>query len=367
MSNIHTLNARGNLLLPIMRQYFSWSDARAFREIQRFHQDCIHILKSKKISYADLRTALTPQQAKHEAAFLFDEKRCSSQFNPGVEVADALFKLLDPKTTHSILAGELRDDKDELARPLLAEASVIATDLNFQHPCFCFVLYVNNLSEGALSKIHEGLKAHPAYLGYVPCTFSGIAKTFVSMGLANLAIKHEDMVILGHEDDRDNSENCNLHLHDYEASGFKVRSLQSMYFHTFLSYKPEQLLLEETDDDLEIAIRAMSQTVAPLELGKLSVVIEDNKFENYLRTHKLGKLSNAGLHELSRADLEEAIRQKLRSSYIYNLDWRDEAKYQASLFNIMLEFQKEGGYPERIVASLEYKPVEQVLRLVTMT
>lgn len=52
------------------------------------------------------------------------------------------------------------------------------------------------------------------------------------------------MVILGHEDDSDNSENCNLHLHDYEALGLKIRSLQSMYFHTFLSYKPEQLLLE---------------------------------------------------------------------------------------------------------------------------
>ncbi|HDV8352639.1 TPA: hypothetical protein RKT01_004470 [Burkholderia vietnamiensis] len=367
MASIHTLNARGNMLLPVMKQHFSWTDARTFHEIQRFHQDCIQILKGKKINYADLRAALTPQQAKHEAAFLFDEKRCASQLIPGVEVADALFKLLDPKTTHSILAGELRDDKDELARPLLAEASVIATDLNFQHPCFCFVLYVNNLSEGALSKIHEGLKAHPAYLGYVPCTFSGIAKTFVSMGLANLAIKHKDMVILGHEDDRDNSENCNLHLHDYEALGFKVRSLQSMYFHTFLSYKPEQLLLEETDDDLEIAIRAMSQTVATVELGKLSVVIEESKFENYLRTHKLGKLTKAGLNQLSKADLEDAIRQKLRSSYIYNLDWRKEPQYQASLFNIMLEFQQEGGYPERIVASLEYRPVEQVLRLVTMT
>lgn len=367
MSSIHTLNARGNVLLPVMRQHFSWTDARTFHEIQRFHQDCIQILKSKKVNYADLRTALTPQQAKHEAAFLFDEKRCTSQFIPGVEVADALFKLLDPKTTHSVLGGELCDDKDELARPLLTKASVIAKDLNFQHPCFCFVLYVNNLSQDALNRIHEGLKQHPAYLGYVPCTFSSIAKTFVSMGLVNLAIKHKDMVILGHEDDRDNSENYNLHLQDYEASGFRVRSLQSMYFHTFLSYKPEQILLEETDDDLEIAIRAMSQTVAPLELGKLSVVIDEDKFEKYLKTHKLGKLTNAGLHELSRADLEEAIRQKLRSSYIYNLDWRDEAKYQASLFNIMLEFQKEGGYPERIVASLEYQAHEQSLRLVTMT
>lgn len=367
MSSIHTINARGNVLLPVMRQHFSWTDARTFYEIQRFHQDCVQILKNKKIGYADLRAALTPQQAKHEAAFLFDEKRCASKFIPGVEVADALFKLLDPKTTHSVLGGELCDDKDELARPLLADAAVIAKDLVFSHPCFCYVLYVNNLSKEALSRIHEGLKKNSAYLGYVPCTFSSIAKTFISMGLVNLAIKHKDVVILGHEDDRDNSENSNLHLHDYETLGLKFRSLQSIYFGTFLSYKPEQMLLEETDDDLEIAIRAMSQTVAPLDLGKLLVVIDENKFEKYLRTHKLGKLTNAGLDQLSKGDLENAIREKLRSSYIYNLDWRDEQKYQASLFNIMLEFEKEGGYPERIVASLEYKPAEQVLRLVTMT
>ncbi len=187
------------------------------------------------------------------------------------------------------------------------------------------------------------------------------------MGLVNLAIKHKDMVILGHEDDRDNSENSNLHLHDYEALGLKIRSLQSIYFGTFLSYKPEQMILEETDDDLEIAIRAMSQTVAPLDLGKFSVVIDENKFEKYLRTHKLGKLTNAGLDQLSKGDLENAIREKLRSSYIYNLDWRNEPQYQASLFNIMLEFRQEGGYPERIVTSLEYKANERVLRLVTMT
>ncbi|MHA6860355.1 hypothetical protein [Ralstonia pseudosolanacearum] len=365
MPSIHTLNARGNVLLPVMRSYYSWSDARTFHEIQRFHQDCLQILKDKRISYADLRSALTPQQTKHEAAFLFDEKRCASKFIPGVEVADALFKLLDPRTTHSVLGGELCDDKDELARPLLADAAVIAKDLDFSHPCFCFVLYVNNLSQEALGRIHEGLKAHPAYLGYVPCTFSSIAKTFVSMGLVNLAIKHKDMVILGHEDDRDNSENCNLHLHDYEALGLKIRSLQLIYFNTFLSYKPERMLLEETDDDLEIALRAMSQAVVPL--GEFSVFIEEEKFSKYLKTHKLGKLKNAGLDQLSRDELEKAIREKLRSSYIYNLDWRDELQYQASLFNVMLEFQQEGGHPERIVAALEYKPAERVLRLVTMT
>ena len=76
MAGIHTLNARGNVMLPSIREHFAWSDARTFREIQLFHKDLLKILIAKGIDYASLRSALTPQQTKHEAAFLFDEQRC---------------------------------------------------------------------------------------------------------------------------------------------------------------------------------------------------------------------------------------------------------------------------------------------------
>ncbi len=146
MAAIHTLNARGNVMLPVLREYFSWTDARTFREIRRFHSDLLDILNAKGIDYDLLRTALTPQQTKQEVAFLFDEERCDNAVIPGVECADALFKLLDRNTTHSILGGDLIDDKDEIARKLLSEAAVVAKDPNLRHPCFCYVLYVNNLS-----------------------------------------------------------------------------------------------------------------------------------------------------------------------------------------------------------------------------
>ena len=364
MPNIHTLNARGNVLLPVLREHYSWTDARTFREIQRFHKDCLEILKMKGIAYEDLRSALTPQSTKHEAAFLFDEHRCDPEHIAGVDAADALFKLLPSKTTHSILGGELIDDKDQIARKLLGEATVIAKDLNFKHPCFCYVLYVNNLSQEALVTIHEGLKVHSGYLGYVPCTFASLAKTFVAMYLVNLVIKHKNIVILGHEDDRDNRENYNLHLHDYAALGLKIKSLQSVYFDTFLSYKPERMLLAKSDDDVEIALRAMSRDVAPLH--EFTVLIGDEKFDRYLKTKKLGKLEIAGLDELTKAELEEAIRFKMRTNYLYNIHWRDEPDYQGSFFNIMLEFPRESGYPERITVALEYMPADKVLRLVTI-
>jgi len=365
MAAIYTLNARGNVMLPALREHFAWSDAQTFREIQRFHRDFLDILRAKGIDYASLRSALTPQQTKHEAAFLFDEQRCDNTLMPGVECANALFSTIDRRTTHSILGGELIDDKDEIARVLLNQSAVVAKDLNFMHPCYCYVLYVNNLSEGTVESMHAQLNAHKAYLGYVPCTYASLAKTFVSMHLANLAIKQSTNVILGHEDDRPNTEDCNLHLHDYTALGLRVRSLQSMYFGAFLSYKPEWMLMEESDDDLEIALSAMSEKVAPLT--QFAVLIEDDKFANYLQTAKRNKLEKAGVADLSKEDLEDSIRRKLRSSYLYNLEWVDEPTHQLSKFNIMVEFPRADGHPERLMVALEYKPAERVLRLLTAT
>jgi hypothetical protein len=145
---------------------------RARRVEQRLDEapGLLDILRAKGIDYTSLQTALTPQSTKHEAAFLFDEQHCDSTFVPGAECAAALFNTLDRKTTHSILGGELIDDKDEIARTLLRRSANVAKDLNFKHPCFCYVLYVNNLSEDSIAAIDIKLRAHKAYLGYVPCT-----------------------------------------------------------------------------------------------------------------------------------------------------------------------------------------------------
>lgn len=364
MLSIHTLNARGNILLPVMRECFSLSDARTFAEIQNFHGECVGILKAKGIDYASLRTALTPQPTKHEAAFLFDTDLCARSFVPGVECAEALFSALDAQTTQSILGGELFGSGDQLARKLL-DPAVVSIKPSFRLPDTCFVLYVNNLSEGAIAAVDTKLQQLPAYVGYLPCTYSSAAKTFTSLNLMNYVIKHGGTVIMGHEDDRPNTQDFKLHQNDYVKQGFRLRSIQSIYFGTFLSYKPERLLLDVTDDDLEVAVRAMSPAVAPL--AEFTVLIEDAKFEKYLQTTKLGKLRKAGLAELTKAELETAIRSKLRMNYLYNLEWVSQPTHQLSKFNILLEFPRVGGHPERVVVALEYRPVDRILRLVTIT
>jgi hypothetical protein len=331
--------------------------------VKSFHRQCVGILQAKGIDYASLRTALTPQPTKHEVAFLFDTDRCSGSFAPGVECAEALFNALDAETTHSILGGELFGSSDKLARKLL-DSVVVSTNQSFRLPNTCFVLYVNNLSGGAVAAIDSKLQQLPAYVGHLWCTFMSVAKTFTSLNLMNYVIKYGNTVIMGHEDDRPNTQDFNLHLHDYVKQGFRLRSIQSIYFGTFLSYKPERLLLDVTDDDLEIAVRAMSPVTAPL--AEFTVFIEDAKFEKYLQTTKLGKLQKAGLAELTKAELAAAIRSKLRMNYLYNLEWVSQTTHQLAKFNIMLEFPRIGGHPERVVVALEYRPVERILRLVTI-
>lgn len=177
--------------------------------------------------------------------------------------------------------------------------------------------------------------------------------------------KQGGTVILGHEDERPNNENYNLHLHDYTALGLRLKSLQSMYFGTFLSYKPEQMFLQESDDDLEIALRSMSEEVAPL--AEFTVTTGDDKFDKYLKAAKLGKLRRAGLDGLTKAELEAAICEKLRMSYLYNMEWVDEDTHQLSKFNIMLELPRQDGLPERMVVVLEYRPAERILKLITVS
>jgi hypothetical protein len=78
-------------------------------------------------------------------------------------------------------------------------------------------------------------------------------------------------------------------------------------------------------------------------------------------------LKNARLADVTRPELEAAIREKLQMSFLYNMKWVDEPTHRLSKFNIMLEFTRPDGHPERMVAALEYRPAERELRLLTVS
>ena len=64
ISPIHTLNARSNGMLEVIRDYFGLSPDRMLVEIQGMRAQIARTLKSKGINYDDLRAALVPDREK---------------------------------------------------------------------------------------------------------------------------------------------------------------------------------------------------------------------------------------------------------------------------------------------------------------
>lgn len=102
---IHTLNAHGNVLLEVTRDYFKISPAAMFREIQRLRKETEEALALKGIRYADLKTALVPDRQRKEMALVFDRNAIEKSWY-GLAVFRKLIPLSDRNSNHSVLVGD---------------------------------------------------------------------------------------------------------------------------------------------------------------------------------------------------------------------------------------------------------------------
>ena len=75
-------------------------------------------------------------------------------------------------------------------------------------------------------------------------------------------------------------------------------------------------------------------------------------------------MKKAGIAEAERTEIECLIKQKVSNSYIYNLVYLED--HDVMKFNIMLELEREDGYPTRMTAALEYMPSKNALRVITL-
>lgn len=358
---ILTLDARDNVMLEVVRDYFKLSDPVVRREIQGMHLATQKVLASKGIKYADLRAGLVPSTDRHEAGFIFDSQCIESSWY-GLEVARAILPLVDKRTTQSVLCGDLLGNDQSLILSILEESLVLSRSLEFVHGTLLYCVYINNLSDAALRTVHSKLAHFPAYVGYIPATFASRAKTYLSSTLVNSFLKNGPRVIMGHEDDRPNEENVNMAGFPFEEFGYQVFSLQSSYFDVFLGYKIERAVYDGFKVDTEMALTAVADHVMRLE--ECIVLLEEAK-HSYLMSEKAGKLHKAGIADLDREDLAGLIKSKIAASYIYNLAYLEE--HDVIKFNLMLEVaRRDSGYPTKLTAALEYMPKKKTLRVITL-
>lgn len=359
---VHTLNARGNVMLEVIRDGFNLSPDQMLFEIQGMREQVARILKSKGVNYDDLRAALVPDREKLEIALIFDTMKIEDSWY-GYQVFERIIPLLDPLTKNSILVGDYigENSQQETLFEAFCEAVCPIRQIDYQHSSQFYIVYINNLTDTAFQKLADGLIDYEAYVGCANTTYHSFFKTLLSMKLVNLCVKAGRKIIQGHEDDRDDAENVNMSGMPFEKNGYDCISLCSSLEGVLLSYKIESPVIEGFEADREISINAVNSS--PSTLGGFDVLVEEAKLA-YIKSVKSGSMHHAGLEDVSSEELQAIIKEKLRSNYIYNMSYLEE--YNVTKFSIIIEIEGKDGYPFRLMAALEYRPDDKILRLVTL-
>ena len=350
-------------MLEVMADYFKLNHIQVFNEIKTMFRQMKATLKGKCIEYSDLKTCLTPNQDRKEIVFVFDTMQIDSGWYC-YEVFSRLIPLFDRRSSHSVLDGDFIDhniSQETLYKEFSSEVN-LQKSCTYKHSSQFYFVYIHNISNAIFDRFNEGMSDYEPYIGYIDVTYSSYMKIYVSTILCNTFIKHKNIIIQGHEEDRDDTGNVNMSGYPFEENGYTCLSISDPSFGVFLSYKIERPVFGGFERDTDFAINAVSRNV--LAIDEFKVQVDDSKLE-YLRKKKVGSLKRSGLTQFTRPELEQLIRDRIRSSYIYNMTHNDE--HQTTKFNILLEKKdKETGKIVKLLLSLEYIYSTKTLRLITM-
>ncbi len=360
---VHTLNARGNIMLEVIRQHFQLSPERMFREIQAMRGMIETALASKGISYESLKSALVPDRKRREIALVFDTSATKNTWY-GREIFEKVIPLFDRNSNHSVLVGDYIDTG--AGQPLLLQALNDAITLNrevdYEHSSQFFIVYINNLSDRMVKNFNDELLQFRPYIGLADTTYASVFKLLLSTMLADGLIKHGNVIIQGHEPDRPDSDDVNMSGYPFEENGYVCRSVNGDLQGILLSYKIERPVFDGFETDTEFSLNAIG--IAPSSLNEFSIQVDDAKLA-YIKSAKAGSIERAGLEVTTSAELAEIIRSKIADSYIYNMAF--DTTYNVAKFNVIIELPTRDGVARtRLLASLEYQAEKKVLRLITL-
>jgi hypothetical protein len=359
---LHTLNARGNVMLEVVRDYFEVPPEQMFLEIQALRHSVEEALALKGIKYDELKTALVPDRKRKEMALVFDTLVIKDDWY-GMPVFRRLMPLFSKDSNHSVLVGDYIDTGagQESLFEAMRQAVTLTHNVVFKHSSQFYVVYVNNLTDAMMAGFHEGLRNWKGYVGFADTTHASPFKALLSTMLANAFIKHRGVIIQGHEDDRPNSEDVNTSGYPFEEYGYVCRSVQSQLEGTLLAYKIERPVLPGFETDTEFSLNAISPNPQPLD--GFVIEVEEAKL-GYLKSAKADSIARAGLEDITASQLAELIRSKISASYIYNMSF-DET-YKVAKFNVIVELPRSDNDNRlRLLAAVEYKPDSKTLRLIT--
>ncbi len=359
---IHTLEARGNVLLEVLRDWYHVGDSAMRRLIWREATALTSLLERRGVRYSQLRPALVPQVTKRELALFFDRASIESGAY-GWHVHANLIPLLTPDSSHSVLHGDLTAeamDPEWIRAALEIHLKPSGNPFSLVDANQIYCVYLNNVSKHLLQTLHDRLKGYGPYIGYADTTYASQFKEYLSHTLVPAYVKWGRTVLQADPDADAPSSNENLLGYPFEASGLTCRTVPDLYYGVFLSYKIERPVLAGDEADTSISTNVLADTV---DLGSCTVEIDKEKFEHLKAAHG-GSLRRLGVLGAPKATLERLIQAKMASNYIYSLSYSEELG--VAKFNIVLELGPlDGGEPVRTLASLELIAAARRIRLIT--
>jgi hypothetical protein len=204
-------------MLDLIASYFGLSDEAVRNEIWGALKITADALKSKGISYVDLRNALVPQRDRLEIALLFDSDRIDSGWY-GYAVAERLIPLLPRNLLCSMPVGDLLIDDQDLGFTLLERHVITHRPVEVAHTSQLYCVYLNNLTPTTVNDITAGLRTWAPFVGYADVSTGSRMKDWLSATLVTDYLKAREVVINSHEDDLPESHDQNTGGWPWEGS-----------------------------------------------------------------------------------------------------------------------------------------------------
>ncbi len=350
-------------MLEVIASYFNLNHEQMYFEINNAFQKTVEILRIKGIEYQNLKSCLTPSLDRLEIIFVFNSKEIDSSFY-GYPVFEKIIPLLDKRSSHSVLAGDFinHNKSQDFLYEKFAESIILVKDFTYIHSSLLFFVYINNMTINMFNKMNEGLKSFKPYVGFIDVTNSSYMKTYASMTVINDFIKNKSNIIMGHEDDVEESKNFNMRGYPFEENGYTCISLPGMYFDLFLSYKIERKVYKGFEEDTLFSLNTISRTI--FNIDDFEILIEEGKLK-YLLGEKSGKFKKGCMLDINIKELQGLIRSKIKDNYIYNMEY--DVEHSTTKFNIQIEvIAGDTGEIIKFLVSLEYIPEQKILRVITM-
>ncbi|WP_207458754.1 hypothetical protein [Azospirillum sp. SYSU D00513] len=360
---IHTLNSRGNIQLEVASEVVSGNTISMLSYIQWLRSEVEEALTRKGINYSDLRSTLEPQTHRREIALVFDTEHNNGWY--GWEIFNEVIPLFDKGSKHSVLAGDYLP-LDGLSKAVLLDAMEEAVNLvrstTAHYVNQYFIVYINNLTDAMVSKFDNNLRNYRPYIGMADMTYGSKFKHLLSFMLPDAFIKHGKIIIQGCENDSYDDVDYNTKGWAFEENGYVCRSIRDELYGTLLSYKIERPILRGADIDTFMSLNSIELHPVPIDDFKIELAAAKAE---YIRNHNASASALSGINLLSDDALKELIREKIRGSYIYHMSYLYE--HDVRKFNVMIEIvPPHNGRPVRMRASLEYKPSDGCLRVITL-